>query len=61
MLRAKGYWIGGGLSGASEQIVHTLFTAIPEYNSSEFFFPPMRFLIVGLFCHLREASQKKFF
>lgn len=38
MLRAKGYWIGGGFSGALQQIVHTLFTAVPEYNSCNLFF-----------------------
>lgn len=38
MLRAKGYWIGGGLSGASQQIVQTLFAAVPEYLSCIFFF-----------------------
>lgn len=55
MLRAKGYWIGGGLSGASQQIVQTLFTAVPEYLS--YFFFPRRFLILELFCHWAEASR----
>lgn len=47
MLRAKGYWIGGGLCAAPQKIVSTLFTVLPAYNSWVIFF--MRFLNVELF------------
>lgn len=61
MLRAKGYWIGGGLSGASQQIVQTLFTAVPEYLSCILFFFSQEIFNCGIVGFATELRLRGFF